>query len=45
MKFSRQTGGRGYFQTDIWNESLHQHNNDNGIRTLYFATSKNIYSC
>jgi len=26
----------------IWNESLHQDSNDNGVRIVNFATSKNL---
>jgi hypothetical protein len=30
------------FKPTLWNESLHQDSNDNGIRIVNFATSKNL---
>jgi hypothetical protein len=30
---------KGYFQTDNWNESMHQYS-DNGVRIVNFSTSK-----
>jgi hypothetical protein len=33
---------REYFQTDNWDDSLHQDSNDNGVIKVNFATSKNI---
>jgi hypothetical protein len=29
------------FKPTIWNESLHEDSNDNGVRVVNFATSKN----
>ena len=35
--------GEGYFQATFGDESsLHQDGNDNGVRTVNFATSKNL---
>jgi hypothetical protein len=34
--------GRGIFKLTTGNESLHQDGNDNGIRIVNFATSKNL---
>jgi hypothetical protein len=35
--------GREYiFKPIIWNESLHKISNDNGVRVVNFATSKNL---
>ena len=31
-----------YFKTDNWEDSLHHDSNDNGVRTVNFATSKNM---
>jgi hypothetical protein len=33
-------GREDIFKPAIWNESLHQDSNDNGVRTVNFATSK-----
>jgi hypothetical protein len=30
------------FTPTIWNESLHEMSNDNGVRVVNFATSKNL---
>ena len=35
--------GRGYFQATFGDESLHQDSNDNGVRTVNFATSDNLF--
>jgi len=32
----------GHFQTTIGNDSIHQDSNDNGVRILHFAISKNL---
>jgi hypothetical protein len=35
--------GRDYiFKPTIGNEGVHEESNDNGFRTVYFATSKNL---
>jgi len=34
--------GREIFKPTIGNESLHQYSNDNGVRIVNFATSKNL---
>jgi len=31
---------RGYFQTDNWNESLHEDSNNNGVRIVNFCQIK-----
>jgi hypothetical protein len=33
---------REYFQTDIGIENLHQDSNDNGVRIVNLATSRNL---
>ena len=35
-------GRENIFKLTTGNESLHQDNNDNGVRTVNFATSKNV---
>ena len=35
-------GRENIFKPTIWNASLLQDNNDNGVRTVNFATSKNL---
>ena len=35
-------GRENIFKVTIGNESLHQGNNDNGVRIINFATSKNL---
>ena len=35
-------GGENILKTTIGNESLHQDSNDNGVRMVNFATSKNL---
>jgi hypothetical protein len=37
-----EVGRENIFETTIGNESLHQDNNDNCVRIVNFATSKNI---
>jgi len=34
--------GGGFFQATFGDESLHQDGNDNGVRIINFATSKNL---
>jgi len=38
--FNAKFGREDFFKPTIWNDSLHQNSNDNGIRILNFATSK-----
>jgi hypothetical protein len=40
--FSAKVGRYGIFKLTIWNESLHKISNDNGVRLVNFATSKNL---
>jgi len=40
--FNEKVGRENIFKPTIGNESLHQHSNDNGVRTVTFATSKNL---
>jgi hypothetical protein len=40
--FNAKVGGEDIFKPTIWNESLHESSNDNGIRLVSFATSKYI---
>jgi hypothetical protein len=39
--FSAKVGREGIFKPTIGNESLHEISNDNGVRLVNFATSKN----
>jgi len=38
--FNANVGRENIFKPTIWNESLHQDNNDNGVRIVNFATQK-----
>jgi hypothetical protein len=38
--FNAKVGTENIFQLTIWNESLHEINNDNGFRVLNFVTPK-----
>ena len=38
--FNAKVGRENIFKLTIGNESLHQDNNDNGVRIVNFATSK-----
>ena len=38
--FNAKVGRGNIFKPTIWNESLHQDSNDNGVRIVNFATSK-----
>jgi len=38
--FNSKFGGEYIFQPRIWNESLHQDSNDNGVRIVNIVTSK-----
>ena len=40
--FNVKVGRENIFKPTIGNESLHQDSNDNGVRIVTFATSKNI---
>jgi len=41
-EFNAKVGKENIFRPTIWNENLHQDNNDNDVRTVNFATSKNL---
>jgi hypothetical protein len=40
--FSGKVGREDMFKPTIGNESLHEISNDNGVRVVNFATSKNL---
>jgi len=40
--FNAKVGGENIFKPTTGNESLHQDSNDNGVRIVNFATSKNL---
>jgi hypothetical protein len=40
--FTAKVGREDIFKLTIGNESLHEISNDNGIRVVNFATSKNL---
>jgi len=40
--FNAKVGRENIFKPTIGNESLHQDSNDNGVRLVNFATSKNV---
>jgi exonuclease III len=40
--FNVKLGREDIFEPIIWNESLHEISNDNGVRLVNFATSKNL---
>ena len=40
--FHAKVGRGNIFKPTIWNESLHQDSNDNGVRIANFVTSKNL---
>jgi hypothetical protein len=40
--FNAKVGREDIFKLTIWNESLHEISNDNGVRLVNFATSKNF---
>jgi len=40
--FKAKVGRENVFKPTTGNESLHQHSNDNGVRIVTFATSKNL---
>ena len=40
--FNAKVGRKNILKPTIWIESLHQDSNDNGVRIVNFATSKNL---
>jgi len=42
LDFNAKVGRENIFKLTVGNESLHQDNNDNGVRMVNFATSKNV---
>jgi hypothetical protein len=40
--FNAKVGSEDIFKTTIWNESLQEINNYNGVRVVNFSTSKNL---
>jgi hypothetical protein len=40
--FNAKVGRKDTFKPTVGNESLHEINNDNGVRSVNFATSKNF---
>ena len=40
--FNAKVGRENIFKPTIGNDSLHQYNNDNGVRIVNFAMSKNL---
>ena len=40
--FNAKVGRENIFKPTIGQESLHQHSNDNGVRLVNYATSKNL---
>jgi len=40
--FNTKVGRGKIFKPTIGNESIHQYSNDNGVRIVNFATSKNL---
>ena len=40
--FNSDVRRENIFKPTIWNKSLHQDSNDNGVRTVNFTTSKNL---
>jgi len=40
--FNAEVGIENIFKPTIGNDSLHKESNDNGVRTVNFATSKNL---
>jgi hypothetical protein len=40
--FNAKVGRENIFKPTTWNDSLHQDRNDNGVRIVNFATSKNL---
>jgi hypothetical protein len=42
VDFNAKVAKEDIFKPTIWNESLHAVSNDNGVRVVNFATSKNL---
>jgi hypothetical protein len=42
LDFNAKVGREDIFKPTIGNESLHETSNDNGVRVVNFATSKNV---
>jgi hypothetical protein len=42
MNFNAKLGREDIFGPTVWNESLHQASNDNGVRIVNFTTSKSL---
>jgi hypothetical protein len=42
IDFNAKVGREYIFKSTVGNESLHQDSNDNGVRIINFATSKNL---
>jgi hypothetical protein len=42
LDFNAKVGREDIFKPEIWNESLYEISNDNGVRVVNFATSKNL---
>ena len=40
--FNTKLGRENIFKPTIGNDNLHQDSNDNGVRIVYFATSKHL---
>jgi exonuclease III len=40
--FNAKVDNENVFKPKIGNESLHEFSNDNGVRVVYFVTSKNL---
>ena len=40
--FNAKLGRQDILKSTIWNESLHQNSNDNGVRIVNLATSKSL---
>jgi hypothetical protein len=40
--FNAKVGREDIFKPTIGNESLHETSNDNGVKVVHFATSKNV---
>jgi hypothetical protein len=40
--FNAKLGREGIFEPTVWNESLQQASNDNGVRIVNFTTSKSL---
>jgi hypothetical protein len=42
LDFNAKVGREYIFKPTIWNESLHEISNDNGVRVINFATYNNL---